>query len=260
MLDTLDNNATLADSSIIASPLSNANHSGPSVSAIQLSKIDEVIQNFQLSLYESTCHRMDVLEKSIESLNLEIQSLHSILKDFIQDRGVRPPISPNNSLASKDSAILSISRKSQPTKKALIKSQMDIPFIEFEDYNIGRNQRDGSRTNYDIKEIQFLGFPEPIKDAKLNNKRFSIFIKWRDSKGKLHQKNIRFGTVGRLEYIDHGDEIKRDTLIAKHHKTENILAPSFWTIHLLNNKKTLAEAFQDTKEMLSTKYKDGILY
>lgn len=91
-----------------------------------------------------------------------------------------------------------------------------------------------------------LYYPYPATDDK--HKYFII-----TSQGK----KVRFGAKGYEDFTIHKDEDRKIRYIARHRKREEKYwndpnTKSYWSLHLLWNKPTLEESYQDIKNHLRT--------
>jgi hypothetical protein len=78
------------------------------------------------------------------------------------------------------------------------------------------------------------------------NKKYDAKIEIEKDKYKI----IKFGAKGYSDFIQSGDETKKNAYIARHSKNEdwnNPLTAGFWSRWVLWNKKTLKESISDVK-------------
>lgn len=82
-------------------------------------------------------------------------------------------------------------------------------------------------------ELIDVQYPQEIHNEKFK-KRFKLNITYRDQNKKLHKKTIRFGNKTQKEFIDDGDNVKKNRISGKLGNTHNLFHANFWRLHLLN--------------------------
>lgn len=77
---------------------------------------------------------------------------------------------------------------------------------------------------------------------------------------------IHFGAEGYSDYTNHKDDDRKQRYIDRHSKIlkkdgsraiDDINSPSFWSLNLLWNKKTLKQSIRDTQKNFSIKINDN---
>lgn len=85
-------------------------------------------------------------------------------------------------------------------------------------------------------KIKYIGFPMKLVPNERCRRRFSCEVVYQDLQGKSHKKHVRFGNVGKSEYIDHHDDMKRLNTVSKLANTDDPLQSNFYRMYLLNSK------------------------
>ncbi len=108
------------------------------------------------------------------------------------------------------------------------------------------------RQTWSSDKFKLLKVEPPVVVSGLGvRKRFSIRLTYLNEEGKKKCKSVRFGEVGKQEYIDDADELKRISTCNKLKYTADVFNKSFWRLNLLNSKNIFSCFFT---EVLFTKY------
>ena len=100
--------------------------------------------------------------------------------------------------------------------------------------NHGAVKKGGSKKEFS----KIITFTQPVamKPTATNKRRFKVGITYLDKAGKTRQTTVRFGEIGRLEYVDDKDEAKRLATCNRLKNTGNPLHHNFWHANVLNHE------------------------
>jgi len=86
-------------------------------------------------------------------------------------------------------------------------------------------------------------YPSELNKEKLK-KKYKLHITYKDPENKIRKKTIRFGKKNSSDFIEDGDIVKRNKIMAKLGNTNNLFHQNFWRFHLLNGEsKSLKENY-----------------
>jgi len=100
------------------------------------------------------------------------------------------------------------------------------------------------KATWDSKfELLDVQYPKEISNAKFK-KRYKLNLLYKDADQRQHRKTIRFGQKDVKEFVDDGDNTKKNRVAGKLGNTHNMLHGNFWRLHLLNGDgKNLKENY-----------------
>ncbi len=86
-------------------------------------------------------------------------------------------------------------------------------------------------------------FPAELNKENMK-KKYKLHITYKDPSNKIRKKTIRFGKKNTIDFIEDGDNTKKNKLMAKLGNTNNLFHQNFWRFHLLNGEsKSLKENY-----------------
>jgi len=120
--------------------------------------------------------------------------------------------------------------------------------------NLKKSQKFKRDDYQKITKITHIGFPQKLTASQHCKKKYQVEMKFLDQDGKEKSKLVRFGRLGKEDFIDHGDEDKRRRTISRLTQTDNCLHGNFYSLYLLNNKSDIYESYKNLTETVYKLY------
>lgn len=158
-------------------------------------------------------------------------------------------------LVKKDAPIGQVQiNKSRPTKAIDEEQNLSDPICGEEHIGVSEaSKKIGKfkRKNYKDAELIYIGYPRKRDSTEKGKKRFTVEVTYKIG-GRERKRKVPFGKEGKLEFIDHHNEVKRLATLSNLKNDENFLHPNFYKAYLLNSThESISDAYMNLINTLS---------